>query len=345
MKVIREKFVPYAPRWGSTGYANQDKWLHETLLRGRATVTRIRGTQWEIYTANGTLVLGNGTLEGALEAFSKLPEKDRKPEIEPRGTYDPNLVGADQPPTPGTVFIHAYCRPLERTAGDKLAPARNLDMTEFGGHGRRDFSEPQRDSLWLTPAEVASLLPATPQKGQTLSVPAPIRTRMYLFYLYNWFANSGGGFWGPRHLKSAELSLTVEEVSARSVRLVLQGEANFLLRNKTGKYMPHGHVFQVDAKESQQVGLPEEYETTYDARLYGAVEFDRATGKLTRFDAVALGDYKGHWVHWLKVKPVPLGFAFTLDTRELDLETQRHAPFPLSRTRVNYWTPDQWKGD
>jgi hypothetical protein len=345
LKVIGEKFVPYAPRWGSTGYASQDKWLHETTLRGRTNVTRIRGTMWEIYTANGTLVVGNGTLEGALEAFAKLPEKDRKPEVEPRGTYDPNLVGADQPAAPGTVFVNVYCRPLDRSGGDKLTPAQGLDMTEFGGHGRRDFSEPQRDSLWLTAAEAASLLPKTLQKGQALPVPTPLRTRIFLFYLYNWFANSGGGYWGPKHLKSGDLTLTVDGVTDRSVRLVLQGAALFNLRNKTGKYMPHGHVFQVDGKESGQVGLPEEYETVYDAKLYGIVEFDRASGKIVRFDAVGLGDYRGHWVHVLKEKPVPLGFAFQLDTRTLDLEQERHAPFGLSRTRSNYWTPDQWKGE
>jgi hypothetical protein len=75
MKLIRERFVPYAPRWGSTGYASQDKWLHQTTLSGRLNVTRIRGTQWDLYTANGTLVQGNGTLEGALEAYAKLSER------------------------------------------------------------------------------------------------------------------------------------------------------------------------------------------------------------------------------------------------------------------------------
>jgi hypothetical protein len=345
MKLIRERFVPYAPRWGSTGYASQDKWLHQTTLSGRLNVTRIRGTQWDLYTANGTLVQGNGTLEGALEAFAKLPEKDRKPEIEPRGPYDPNLTGADQPAAPGTTFVNVYCRPLDRRPDNTLVHAQGLDMTEFGGGGRRDFSEPQRDSLWLTAAEAASLLPKELEKGRTLAVPTPIRMRIFLFYLYNWFANSGGGYWGPKHLKSGDLSLTVEEATDRTVRLRLNGEACFLLQNKTGRYMPHGHVFQVDGRESRQVGLPENYETIYDAKLFGFVEFDRKSGKIVRFDAVGLGDYKGHWVHWLKVKPVPLGFAFQLDTRNLDLETERHAPFGVSRARSNYWTPDQWKGD
>jgi len=345
LKIIRERFIPYAPRWGSTGYASQDRWLHETTLRGRTTVTRIRGSQWEIYTANGTLVIGDGTLEGALAAFAKLPEKDRKPEIEPRGTYDPNLTGADVVAPPGTTFVNVYCRPLDRRPDDTFAAADGLDMTEFGGKGRRDFSEPQRDSLWLTAAEAASLLPKELRKGQTLAVPTPLRSRMFLFYLYNWFANSGGGFWGPNHLKSAELSLTVDEVTDRSVRLVMNGAGHFVLRNKVGAYMPHGHVFQVDGRESGQVGLPAEYESTYDAKLFGFVEFDRITGKITRFDAVGLGDYKGHWVHVLKVKPVPLGFAFQLDTRKLDPEQERHAPFGLSRARGNYWSPDQWKGD
>ena len=72
-------------------------------------------------------------------------------------------------------------------------------------------------------------------------------------------------------------------------------------------------MFYVDTKGLKQEGLPELYEVSYDAKLLGTLEYDPAKGKLTRFDAVALGDYQGHWVHWLKVKPVPVGFAFQLD--------------------------------
>jgi hypothetical protein len=346
MNLVKDRFVPYAPRWGSTGYASQDRWLHETLLRGRANVTRIRGTQWEIFTANGTLVVSsNATLEGALEAFAKLPEKDRKPVVEPRGTYDPKLEAADQPARPDTVFVNVYCRPLALGTDDKLRPADGLDMSEFGGGGRRDFSEPQRDSLWLTAAEAQSLMPKKPQQGQSFAVPSAIRQRIFLFYLYNWFANSGGGYWGPKHLKSGNLTLTVEEATDELVRLRLKGQALVQFKNKTGSYIPHGHLFYVDARESKQVGLPDVYDVSYDAQLFGVLEYQPAKRKLTRFDAVALGDYKGHWVHWLKVKPVPLGFAFQLDTRELDLETGRHAPFGLSRAKGNYWAPDMWKGD
>ena len=31
MKLIKEKFVPYAPRFGSTGFATQDAWMKQTF--------------------------------------------------------------------------------------------------------------------------------------------------------------------------------------------------------------------------------------------------------------------------------------------------------------------------
>jgi hypothetical protein len=98
----------------------------------------------------------------------------------------------------------------------------------------------------------------------------------------------------------------------------------------------------IDAKASGQKGLPERHEASYDARLFGVLEYDRARKKLVRFDAVALGDYRGHWGFALKVKPVPVGFAFQLDPR--DLPHGRHAPFVLTILKDHYWAADQWKG-
>jgi hypothetical protein len=93
--------------------------------------------------------------------------------------------------------------------------------------------------------------------------------------------------------------------------------------------------------ESGQKGVPDPYEIFYDASLYGALDYDVAKQKFLRFDAVALGDYRGHWGLALKVKPVPVGFAFNLDSRELP--EGRHAPFALSALREHYWSADQWK--
>jgi hypothetical protein len=95
--------------------------------------------------------------------------------------------------------------------------------------------------------------------------------------------------------------------------------------------------------ESGQKGVPDPYEISYDAKLYGVLEYDLKKEKFVRFDAVALGDYRGHWGLSLKVKPVPVGFAFQLDPRDLPPEG-RHAPYALSAVKEHYWAADKWTG-
>jgi hypothetical protein len=350
MDLIKTKFIPYAPRWGSTGYATQDSWNKEVSKKGAAVKhqNHISGTFWSIITASGEPVVNpKKTLEGALEAFAQLPEKERRPTIEERGPHSTKLdYYPDQSPPAGTTFIAVYCRPLERGSDGSLRAAKSIDLTEFGGRPggnsmQSRFSEPQREWLWLTEAEVQSLSPGKRQKGDRYEVPAAIRQRIFLFYLYNWFTNSGGGFWGPRLLKSGELTLTVEDTTNGIVRLRLDGSA--LFQGQVGKGMPPhgGHMFGPNP-ESGQKGVPDPYEIYYDPRLYGVLEYDIAKQKFIRFDAVAVGDYRGHWGLSLKVKPVPVGFAFQLDPR--DLPEGRHAPFALSAVREFYWAADQWKG-
>jgi hypothetical protein len=88
--------------------------------------------------------------------------------------------------------------------------------------------------------------------------------------------------------------------------------------------------------------LGKRYRIDYDVRIEGVLEFDPRTGRFTRFDAVALGDYRGPWGLAYKEKPVPVGIAFELDRRGLPPEC-RHAPFALSALRENYWSPEKWK--
>jgi len=42
---------------------------------------------------------------------------------------------------------------------------------------------------------------------------------------------------------------------------------------------------------------------------------------------------------------IAIGDNCHIDTRELDLETGRHAPFGLSRAKGSYWAPDKTQGD
>lgn len=350
MTLLKDKFVAYAPRWGSTGYVTQDNWKKETSKKGQAAkhANRIGGTYWSIVTASGEPVVSEQrTLEAALAAFAQLPEKERRPEIEDRGAHNPNLPSfPDQAPPPSGMFVKVYCRALE-PSGDTFKIARTVDLTEFGGRPSGNsmpghLHEPQREWLWLTQEEAQSLAPGARVKGESYEFPAAIRQRIFLFYLYNWFTNSGGGYWGPRLLKNGNLTLTVVDRAGDKVRLRLDGAAHFQGLIGKGNEAHGGNMFGPSA-ESGQKGVPDPYEIFYDARLYGELEYDTAQKKFMRFDAAALGDYRGNWGLSLKVKPVPVGFAFELDPRDLPAEG-RHAPFALSALKDHYWKADQWTG-
>jgi hypothetical protein len=336
MNLIKDKFIPFAPRWGSTGYASQDAWLRAA----RATKeNRIAGTFWAIVTASGAPVVSpKKSLEGALAAFQQLPQKDRQPAVEERGPQNLKLdFLADQEPPPGAMFVQVYCRVLERNTEGQLQAAHTVDLTEFGGRPGGNslpnrINEPQREYLWLTEAEAQSLAPGDRRQGASYAVPAAIRQRIFLFYLYNWFADSGGGYWDPQVLRTSKLTLTVAKKSATSVRLRLEGMALFKRQVKPGP----------EPRESGQKGIPDPYAESYDARLLGVLEYDVARKQFSRFDAVALGDYRGHWGLAVKATPIPVGFAFQLDPR--NLPNGRHAPYALSALNAHYWAPDQWKG-
>jgi hypothetical protein len=345
-KLLRENFVCYAPRFGSTGYAAEDKWF--AGARGAGKGARIEGTMWEILTASGTGVKGkHKNLEAALAAFARFPEAERKPAVEARGPHNPKLPWADAPPPAGALFVNVYCRPLERDGRGGFRHAKKVDLTEFGGIGFGngmpfDFSEPQRECLWLTEAEWKALAPAKPFEGDTVPVPAAVRQRIFLFYLFNWFVNSGGGYWSPELLRDGALTLTVKDVSPKSVRLRLGGHAVFQGESVPGKpFDKHASLMSPLPRESRQK-LPARMTVSYDVRLEGALEYDPVKKRFIRFDAVALGDYQGPWGLAYKEKPVPVGIAFQLDARELGPE-HRHAPLSLSALREHYWAPDRWR--
>jgi hypothetical protein len=233
---------------------------------------------------------------------------------------------------------------LEKS-GEGFRPAKSVDLTEFGGrsHGNSmpgDFSEPQRECLWLTEPEWQALMPAKARAGDKVEVPEAIRQRILLFYVFNWFVNSGGGYWAPKHVHEPSLELIVQEATEKMVRLRLRGRVWYKGEAAVGKSLG-GQIFGPSPRETGQK-LPPTYRIDWDVNLEGVLEYDPGTRRFTRFDAVALGDYQGPWGLAYKVQPVPVGIAFELDRRELSPE-RRHAPYVLSALREHYWAPEKWK--
>jgi hypothetical protein len=152
------------------------------------------------------------------------------------------------------------------------------------------YTEPAHFNVWLTEAEWKSLVPPDPKKGDSFAVPDGIQKRLFRYHLVNGTFGLPGS-WRLEHIRTAVLTLTVEEVSPL-LRMRLQGTA----------------LLTTDADvERAQRG--------YDARLSGWLTYDREKKAFTRFDMIALGDYWGGDYEGGRFKRpgrTPLGIAFEL---------------------------------
>jgi hypothetical protein len=218
-----------------------------------------------------------------LAKWKALPRADRL-RLDDLGKID---RAREPAPPPGGLVLKAFARGLERD-GAALKAYR---------HPRAHLSqEPGRDHLWLTAAEVKSLVPAEPRKGERYAMPAPLADRLCRRYLIDLVRIGGeGGPRRPENVLAQELWLTVEAVSAKEVRLRLTGSARFVT---------HGEEHGVVGRK----GRVDEFE------LLGHLTYDRQAAAFTRFDAVALSP-TGHFDQIGK-KLAPLGVSFTLTPAE-----------------------------
>ena len=95
--------------------------------------------------------------------------------------------------------------------------------------------------------------------------------------------------WRPEEIRSKDLGLTVEAVSAEEIRFQLKGAVS--LNREKGKF-PYG----------------------CEARLTGVLVYDRKRGEFTRFDVLAVGDWTWHYERKGGPKEV-LGVALELAPR------------------------------
>ena len=273
-------------------------------------------------------------LQEVLDAYAKLPEAERRPP-----SVDGEIKPQPEPPTNGLVLT-VYDRPLGRDAKNEY---RLPDGDDFGGF-RTHAPHGQRSSLWLEAEEWKSLIPDNPQKGITHKVATKLAKRILLYGLVPqtlWVVEES---WRPDSVRAGELQVTVEESSLQHIRLRLHGS---VLLSSPGVL----HTWP-DRKFIKNI------ENRFDARLEGVLEFDRAKNQFTRFDLVTLGDFSGRWFAgnkgWQEATPqtpLPLGFAFELDTTAYNLPPERRRPRSfmhayIFRTREDhYWDPELWLAD
>ena len=353
IKLIKERFVPWAPCWGTTGYPNEDEFISR-LMREKSKA-QFDGTFLYVFTASGKPVKGGLTsfrgrgLEGVLQDFLRLPESERKPVVEDRGPFKFGYPVYTAEPPAGGVILDVYCRPLKRLSEGRFVPQlQQLDLSEFGGPkgvvGCMEYGEPQRDVLWLTSTEWKSLVPETPRKEDTFPVPAAIRNRIFLFYLSNSFGQFGS-HWRPEHFRTGALNVVVEDVAPSALRLGLHGSVSLAFDLDKVVAAKTGWLHTGSGRQDLQL-LPQGLQVTYEARLRGVIDYDAKQKVLTRFDLVALGDFRGKWLHFYKERPVALGFAFELDRRPLPPECRNRMPYALFashhfiRPEVPYWATE-----
>jgi hypothetical protein len=293
IRMAREDFVPVA---GDDWYQRRRQDAEGKFFRGVADQGPRKGTGGStrqgiyVFTAGGKLLayrnhhdpaVMRSVLKQALRDWHKLPEGQRKPGAVAVGEAGKADAAYHRAPPPGTLIVNVYTRILEKDAGGEFA----VGSCKFPGGDRA-----ARDHLWLTEAEWKALVPASPRKGQAVSVPAPVANRIARFHLCD---NTRGEppAWRREEVRSLKIGLTVEDVSDNAVTLRLDGSA----------------LLATDAD-------PDKAERGFDVRLLGWVRYDRKKEAIDRFDVIAVGDHWGESRLTRMARPgrAPLGVAFEL---------------------------------
>jgi hypothetical protein len=224
-----------------------------------------------------------GVLKKALADWKKLPESERKPGAVKIDEGDKVDARYSRTLPDGGLIVNVYTRILDVDGKDELCHG----SCKFVGGDRS-----ARDHMWLTKTEWETLMPKEPRKGDSLPLPKAIARRMILFHLVD-DTRGEVSAWTEKQLRQHEMSLTVEDVSDRRIRLRLNGNALLATNDDTLRA-----------------------DRGYDARLLGYIEYDRAKKTIVRFDVVALGDHWGETAltRGARAGRQPLGIVFELST-------------------------------
>lgn len=225
--------------------------------------------------------LGHFPSAKLLDAFRKLAEEDRKPagiaDLKAGESFVP------EPPKNGLV-LKVHTRAMARD--DKGAyryvriddyPLKKGNVKSFEEHSH--YFGPNTDYMWITEAEWRSLVAGELAKGDKREVSKAIVERLAIFHLMPRRLTSEGASWGRTQLKSARLTLIVDQIDAGSIRFRAEGFAHL------------GSAYDAAKATTPNGPLP----FGYEAPLHGIIEYDRKNARFTRFDLIALGDVWGRW--------------------------------------------------
>jgi hypothetical protein len=252
--------------------------------------------------------LGHAPSAKVLEEFRKLPESERKPGAVVVPDLAPSECTIPAPPEGGLV-LRVHARFLGRDEQGNLRPATPDDFPLLrgkpsAGQHIQFLLSPNTEYLWLTRKEWQALVPDQPKRGQKLPVPSAISDRMARFHLVPRRAlTSEDGILPKSAVRTAELTLTVQDVSAERIQLVLEG------------FVHTGTDFDPVKATTPNGPLAFGFATP----LHGILEYDRGKNTFVRFDLVAPGEVWGRWgdangnsMSIERPGRSPIGFAFEL---------------------------------
>jgi hypothetical protein len=152
-------------------------------------------------------------LQRGVAGWNRLPAAERKPGAVQVGAVNFD-AGYHRPVPPGALVLRQYQRGLRRDDDGALA------CHDFKFHEAPVWA--QRDRAWVLESEWKALVPSEPKPGATIDIPSALKNRLLRYHFVEALVGEPG-VWAPDHILSAPLKLTVDSVSASSVRLHLEG--------------------------------------------------------------------------------------------------------------------------
>jgi hypothetical protein len=319
-RLLREQFVPVILDSYLTG-TPAEKAFVDRLGRGGTNCIVIAAASGKRV---GTTV-SPGELTKLLQEYRALPESDRKPKIEEEsGAVDPARLPPELPK--GGLSLIVYQVSLGRAENGEYTRLANVMAP--GPSWNLKVPLTMNDLIWGTAEESRALIPAGAQKGQKIVVPPSLFKRVAMTQAYDWMLGYQND-WLP--LREGELVMTVDEVTAKEIRLHVEGFS------KVG-----GTEEQMRACTCERQRGCSHWGC--DLQYYGVARIDRARQSFSEFRVVGIGNT------WSKVKRADLSYGsqvvryptgILLDLPS-DVPANRRAWPPLAPQRLSagfdYWS-------
>jgi hypothetical protein len=209
-------------------------------------------------------------LQAKLNAWEALPEAERKPggvTVPRPESVDPKRAALALPA--GALVVRVFNRHLGWDKDKSLRYAVAEDFLPGASKAEVErYAMAQNDFMWVPEKEWQALVPADPRKGANHPVPASFALRLFRSHLDPARGFTEGANFTASRADAGQLTLTVQDVTADKLLLVLEGQADL---KQTGRDEP----------------------ASFQPALLGFLEYDRTRKAFTRFDMVALGTASG----------------------------------------------------